>query len=93
MTEKCANPACDNDATTAITVFGQAVGIFCADCNQIVTDRSVGFRLLDKIIAAAGESSIDIDGGVALDAYVFVDDEEAGLLHRLWDAQRKRASE
>jgi hypothetical protein len=93
VTEKCANPACENDATTAITLFGQAVGMYCADCNQIVTDRSVAFRLLDKIVAAAGEMSIDLDGGVPLEAYVYVDDEEAGLLHRLWDAQRKRSSE
>ena len=83
MNDKCANPTCENDATTAIMVFGQAAGMFCADCNQIVTDRSVGFRLLDKIVGAAGESSIDIDGGVAFEAFVFVDDEEAGLLRRL----------
>ena len=93
MNEKCANPACENDATTVITLFGQAVGRFCADCNQIVTDRSVGYRLLDKIIAEAGETSIDLNGGVAIEAQVFVDDEEAALLRRLWDAQRKRSGE
>ena len=68
MADKCANPACENDATTAITLFGQAVGMFCADCNQIVTDRAVAFGLLDKIVATAGETSIDINGGVPLES-------------------------
>jgi hypothetical protein len=93
LTDKCANPACENDATTAVTLFGQEVGGFYADCNQIVTHRSVDFGLLDKIVAAGSETSIDHDGGVPFEAYMFVDDEDAGLLHRPWDAQRKHTGE
>jgi hypothetical protein len=48
---------------------------------------------LDKIVAAGSETSIDHDGGVPFEAYMFVDDEDAGLLHRPWDAQRKHTGE
>jgi hypothetical protein len=69
------------------------VGGFYADWNQIVTHRSVAFRLLDKIVAAGSETSIDLDGGVPFEAYVYVDDEEAGPRRRLWDAQPKGSGE